>query len=278
MCSDCLDKIVRANVKENRWDTVNKLCQWADVPFIPEEWEKVYNGSTNGQFANYCKVFGGSNYATLTWRAFNEEYIKLNERNELMEEVPGYKEAKYEELRKKWGPYENSELDQLEHLFNETISTQNVNTGNQIDQLKKICRTSLLIDQKIAEGQPYKDLMDSYTKLITAADLTPKNTKNSADFDSVGEVYAYLESKGWINKFYDGVRRDEVDETIHNIQNWTRKLCISESTLTEEILQKLNNLNGFDENDITDYDAFDYEANEQEAADILKDLKIEVDV
>lgn len=278
ICNSCLDLIVRSCNDNERWDKVNKLCQWADIPFLPKEWEEIYGADTHGWFPTYCRVYGAKEYEKLQWQEYNEIFLKLHCSGDLVDEVPGYEEAKYEMLTKKWGPYEHSELDQLEELFNETLATQNVTTGNQIDQLKKICKTSLLIDERIAANQPYKDLMDSYEKLIKAAELTPKNTKNSNDFDSTGEVYAYLESLGWINKFYDGTKRDEVDETIINIQNWIRKLCIGESTLTEEILQKLNNMSGLNDNDITDYDAFDYDSNEKEAYDILKEEEVEVDI
>lgn len=278
ICNSCLDLTIKSCKPEERWDRVNKICQWADIPFIPNEWEKIYSGNESNWFYHYSKIFNAKEFDTVSWLDYNKEFLRLHESDNLMEEVPGYKEAKYDMLLKKWGSYSEEELDQLENLFNETIATQNVTTGNQIDQLKKICKTSLLIDEKIRAGSSYKELMDSYEKLIKAADLTPKNTKNSNDFDSTGEVFDYLESIGWQNKFYDGARRDEVDETIRNMQNWTRKLCIGESTMTEDILQKLNNLSGFNENDNTDYDAFDYGFNEQEALDILKEQEIEVDV
>lgn len=278
ICNSCLDLIIRSTKPEERWDKVNKMCQWADIPFIPKEWEKIYNGNKENWFGIYSRIFNAKEFETVGWQEYNEEYLKLHQTGALMEEVPDYNEAKYQMLMEKWGSYEKTDLDRLENLFNETIATQNVTTGNQIDQLRKICKTSLLIDQRINEGQPYKDLMDSYEKLIKTADLTPKNTKNSNDFDSVGEVYSYLETIGWVNKWYDGAKRDEVDETIKNTQNWTRKLTIGESTLTEDILQKLNNISSFNNADETDYDSFDYDVYEKEAVDVLKDQKVEVDV
>lgn len=276
LCNHCLDLITMAPTPEEQWNKVNKLCQWADVPFVPKEWEKVKAGGENS-FNRYCKIFAAKELETVDWSEYNKIYLELNQRNDLEDEIPGYSEKKYEKLMKKWGSYEKDELDALEDLFNETIATQNVTTGNQIDQVKKICKTSLLIDQRINEGVPYKDLMDSYEKLIKVADLAPKNTKNSNDFDSTGEVCDYLETIGWVNKCYDGADRDEVDSTMHNIQNWIRKLSIGESTLTEEILQKLNNLNDF-KNDDTDYDNFDYDAFDKEATDTLKEQEVEVEI
>lgn len=279
ICNECLDLMIKTTKEEERWNKVNKMCQWADIPFVPEEWEKVFQSAEGNWFSRYSRIFGARDFEGIDWQEYNEVYLKLHQTGDLIDEVPGYEDAKYEGLVKKWGGnYDHEQLDRLEDLFNETVATQNVTTGNQIDQVKKICKTSLLIDERIEENVPYKDLMDSYEKLIKVADLTPKNTKNSNDFDSTGEVFSYLESLGWVNKWYDGARRDEVDETIKNTQNWTRRLCIGESTMTEEILQKLNNLSGFNEGDDTDYDAFDYDAYEKEATDVLKDQVAEVEV
>ena len=107
---------------------------------------------------------------------------------------------------------------------------------------------------------------------------TPKNTKNSNDFDSVGELYEYLEYLGWVNKWYDGAKRDEVDETMKNVQNWIRRLCIGESTMTEDILQKLNNISSFNNNDATDYDSFDYDEYERDAVTAIQEQQVEVNM
>ncbi|MDT3386807.1 MAG: hypothetical protein LIR46_03435 [Bacteroidota bacterium] len=60
-------------------------------------------------------------------------------------------------------------------------------------------------------------MLTSYDKLVKTAEFTPKNVKNATDFDSVGELFRWLEKRGWRNKFYDDVTRDIVDETMKNI-------------------------------------------------------------
>jgi hypothetical protein len=42
-------------------------------------------------------------------------------------------------------------------------------------------------------------MLSSYDKIIKIAEFTPKNAKNAADFDSVGELVRWLEKKGWKN-------------------------------------------------------------------------------
>jgi hypothetical protein len=85
-------------------------------------------------------------------------------------------------------------------------------------------------------------MLASYDKLVKVAEFTPKNVKNASDFDSVGELVKWLEKGGWKNKFYDGVTRDIVDETVKNIQNWSQRLYTNESGIGEEITKRIEAL------------------------------------
>jgi hypothetical protein len=124
-------------------------------------------------------------------------------------------------LRLKWGEnYSPEELYYLEQLFRGILSTQNVNGVLPIDQALKLCKISLEIDSKIREDQDVDKILKSYDTLIKIANFTPKNSKNTNNLDSIGELGAYLEKTGFINKFYDGVKRDTVDITIDNIQQF----------------------------------------------------------
>jgi hypothetical protein len=89
------------------------------------------------------------------------------------------------------------------------------------------------IDNRIREGTDFDKLLASYDKLVKAAEFTPKNVKNINDFDSVGELIKWLEKRGWKNKFFDGVTRDIVDETIKNFQNFNQRLYTNESGIGE---------------------------------------------
>lgn len=88
----------------------------------------------------------------------------------------------------------------------------------------KLCKISLTIDSRIREGGDIDKLLGSYEKLVKIGDFTPRNVKNAEDFDSVGELFSYLEKTGFVNKFYDGVNRDIVDITMNDIQNFCQRL------------------------------------------------------
>ena len=85
-------------------------------------------------------------------------------------------------------------------------------------------------------------MLGSYEKLVKIGEFTPKNAKNAEDFDSVGELFAYLEKTGFVNKFYDGVKRDIVDITMNNIQTFCQRLYTQEPGIGEEIDKRIESL------------------------------------
>ena len=45
------------------WKFVDKVCQWADIPFIPKEWERLRElNSEETVWASYAKVFAVDDY------------------------------------------------------------------------------------------------------------------------------------------------------------------------------------------------------------------------
>ena len=134
------------------------------------------------------------------------------------------------------------ELEYLENLYIGLTTTQNVNGALQGDQALKICKISLEVDQRIREGGDFDKLLSSYDKLVKVAEFTPKNVKNINDFDTTGELIKWMEKKGWKNKYYDGATRDVVDETMKNIQSFNRRLYINESSIGDEITQRIEGL------------------------------------
>lgn len=240
-CNECImDWLEGQNFS---WDAVDKVCQWCDIPFVPKEWEKLYEMNGPRTFQVYAEVFAQQDYEGLGWKEYHEAYLRLKAQDALETELPGLSEEHQKELRRKWGAnYDDEALSYLEDLYSGLMLTQNVNGKLSDDQAKKICKISYEIDCRIREGADFDKLLSSYDKLIKAADFTPRNVKNINDFDSVGELIKWLEKKGWRNKFYDNVTRDIVDETIKNIQNFNQRLYTNESGIGEQITERLNSL------------------------------------
>lgn len=278
ICRECLSKIIAAAPIEERWNTVDKICQWADVPFIPGEWEKIYQSNGKDALGVYIAIFRNEEYKNLDWEMYNKVYLELLEENRVEDAIPELREKQVKDWHRKWGmDYDEQQLEYLENLHQGLLNSQNVVGALNEDQALKLCKISLIIEEKIRAGLDFSKELKSYDSLATLSNLTPKNVKDANEFDSFGEVYAYLEKTGWVNKYYDGAIRDEVDNTEKNIKNWIRYLYVNETGIAEEIEQRINNLKVaaelegevFDENEFRDY-------MNNETQDIKEDFKIDI--
>ena len=241
VCNSCIESYLED--VEFDWGEVNKLCQYADIPFVPKEWMRMRELNGSNAFPKYAEVFAQSEYEDLGWSEYFEAFRALKASGELDDELPGIADKKRQQLQERWGAnYDDEALRYLENLYNGLMTTQNVNGALQVDQALKICKMSYEIDCRIREGADFDKLLSSYDKLVKAAEFTPKNVKNINDFDSVGELIKWLEKRGWHNTFYDDVSRDIVDETMQNFQAFNQRLYTNESGIGEQITERLNNL------------------------------------
>ncbi len=273
LCNDCIKEYLKE--KNFDWKYVDKICQCADIPFIPKEFERLRTMNGDDVFPIYVKVFNAEEYEGIGWDYYFKQFMRLREINLIDEELPEIREKKYQKLREKWGAnYDDEALLYLENLFKGLLTSQNVNGALQTDQAKKICKISLEVDSCIRGGsQGIDKLMSAYDRLVKTAEFTPKNTKNATDFDSVAELCLWLEKRGWVNKFYDDVTRDIVDETLKNIQSYNQRLYTNESSIGDEITQRISSLKNIQKvESYYDIDKdFDLDEYENEAFKELED-------
>lgn len=244
ICRKCLEQIIDENADDGRtWNIMNKICQWADVPFIPEEWEKIYAGSGSAGLGAYFSIFRQKEYEKLDWTQYNDVYLKIQEEQRVEDALPELKQEQARQLRRKWGShYDDEELEYLENLHQGLINSQNIMGTLNEDQAMKLCKISLIIEDKIRAGQDISKDLKAYSDLSELANLTVQSVKDANDFSSLGEIFAFLEKKGWKNEYYDDTTRDEIDFSIKDIKNWLRYLYVNESGIAEEIEQRIENL------------------------------------
>lgn len=261
ICRSCIASMIKEHGTEN-WNFVNKLCQWADVPFVPEEWDKIWAANKSEAFGMYVAIFRNKAYEGLDWEQYNMAYTKLKEQDMLEESIATLNTHKREELLSKWGPnYDDEQIRYLERLHNGIINSQNVVGALNEDQALKLCKISLLIEEKIRANVDFSKDLKSYDELVKLANFTPKTVRDADEFESFGEVASYLEKTGWTNEYYDGAVRDEVDNIEKNVKNWLRYLYVNENGIGEEIEQRIQNLKiaaelegeEFDEKEFRDY-------------------------
>lgn len=263
ICRQCLAKqLDKANQEGELWNVMDKICQWADVPFVPEEFDKIYEGHGRDAIGFYISMFRGKPYDTLDWKMYNEVYQQLKEENRVEDALPEVRASLRRKMQQKWGRnYDDEQLEYLENLHQGLLNSQNIVGALNEDQALKLCKISLIIEEKIRAGEEFDKDLKAYDSLSKLANLTPKIVKDANEFNSTGEIFAYLEKKGWINKYYDGAVRDEADYTAKDIKLWLQYLYVNETGVAEEIEQRIENLKisaqlqgkNFDENEFREY-------------------------
>lgn len=254
ICCDCINKFLES--KDFSWEAIDKVCQWADIPFIVKEWERLSNlNERKDIFKVYAKVFYNEEYDSLGWGDYYKQYKRLKETGFIDQEIPLIKEEKLQKLRLRWGEnYSEEEIYYLEELYKGLVLSYSVNSALATDQALKLCKISLEIDKKIRGGDKDVDkLLGAYDKIIKAADFTPKSVKNAIDFDSIGELVLWLEKRGFINKGYDNATRDVIDESLKNIESYNQRLYVNESSIGDEITHRIENLKIANENEKSIY-------------------------
>lgn len=151
-------------------------------------------------------------------------------------------------LSLKWGTmYKPSEWVYMEKLYNEYAAENDLNTDRR-ETLKKICKTSLKMDQAIDVGDmvDYKNLAQVYEQLRKSAKFTEVQNKEEEvrELDSIGELVQFVEREGGIIPCsHDPINdpQDKVDFTIRDIKNYLRRLVVDEQGLgdiIESFIQK----------------------------------------
>lgn len=251
LCVNCIEGLIDG---EN-FESIDKACQWLNYPMLMDKWMQLYRTHRERTFRIYSEMFFNGEYTGgVDWSEMNEYLKQAIAEERLLDDMPELNQEWMKQMYEKWHMEGTPEdFKHLEYLYSDLMRTQNVVTGTQIDSALKMCKLSLLADKEIRKGNVPKDLIKSYQDLAKSSDFTPKNAKNVGDFDSCGELFLWLEKVGWRRKFYDFVERDEVDATISNLQAYTRRLVLGETSLTEDVEKRLDALQNFDINDTEDF-------------------------
>jgi len=127
VCDECISNYIQEG--DGNWERIDKVCQWADIPFIVKEWDRVSQITVPSEaWSAYAKVFSTQEYESIGWGDYYRQYKKLKETGFIEEEIPEVREKRYSDLRRKWGEnYDEEELNHLEDLYKGLLNTQNIN-------------------------------------------------------------------------------------------------------------------------------------------------------
>lgn len=272
ICNECLGKYLGDCTDLEKAD---KFCQYADIPFNVNDWIAAERNDKYNAFKIYTNQVWVNKYETINWKSVHDEWIDIMKNGEEREKIGVLSHEDLKALREKWGSeYTEDQLRRFEQLYNDIDKTQSIITAIQRDNARKMCMLSYQIEKAIwdedQKGSDVKSLIAAYDQLAKSSDFTPKSAKNAGDFDSVGELCAFLEKRGFKNKFYDWVPRDEVDKVMMNLQKYTKRIIVGETNIAEELNEKLDAIQNMNRLEY-DYNEDDDEFNKIVIDDNLAD-------
>lgn len=233
-CVDCLERMV--DYKDLA--AANKLMQWLDWPFSVELWTKLSRSGREHTLRLYAKQIGENpSYQSVDWQTMNERWKEAEADNTLQDFLDGADEQFMLKMQRKWPAEVERTIEDyhyLENFYNDLLATQNLVTATQRDDAKRLAEVGLLINQKIRRGFDAKKEMDMYHNIIKAEGFEPKNSKSLGSFDSVGEMFSWLEKRGKKLKFKTEPQ-DSVDFTLKQTQEFLRRLVQNEASIGDQV-------------------------------------------
>ena len=142
-------------------------------------------------------------------------------------------------LAMKWGKlHKADDWVKLENMYHDFMESFDIQGAARIDTLKKICKTSLAMDNAIDCGDvdSYQKLSRVYDSLMKAGKFTEAQRKEekSGEFDSVGQIVYFAEKEGGkIPRHVIDTPLDIVDEAIDNLKKYTHDLIVNDPSLSQ---------------------------------------------
>ena len=239
ICTSCLETMVN----QDNLGEVDRLCRYLDVPFDLNIWTQLYSIHKDHTLTAYFNTLLDDHYQALQWSDENERWRLARAEETIDDEIQVLSDAKVKKLKKTWSPaYTDDELLFLEDYYNQILATQNVSTPILQSRARDLCELTLRAKKGIRKGDDVKKDMDAIENIIKNCKFDASNAKNSADFDSIGEVLVYYGKKGWHPKWHQEPQ-DSIDFLMQNIQNYLKRLVINEGNFAEQVESKRERYN-----------------------------------
>ena len=272
ICTSCFETMVN----QDNLGEVDRLCRYLDVPFDLNIWTQLYSIHKDHTLTAYFNTLLDDHYQALQWSDENERWRLARAEETIDDEMQVLSDAKVKKLKKTWSrAYTDDELLFLEDYYNQILATQNVSTPILQSRARDLCELTLRAKKGIRKGEDVKKDMDAIENIIKNCKFDASNAKNSADFDSIGEVMVYYGKKGWHPKWHQEPQ-DSIDFLMQNTQNYLKRLVINEGNFAEQVESKRERYNMTErleliENEKVEFDEtanVEYEGEDELARDL----------
>lgn len=181
ICIPCLERLVKADDLM----AVDRMCRWLDIPFLVDQWTRIYKNGKERTLRIYVKLLEeNTSYQSLDWTTVNERWRQSMAANTIEDNIPAINERWRAKMRLKWPSdmeRDDDDYHYLENFYNDLCTTQNLVSATQRDDAKRLCEVGLLATKKIRAGLDAKNEMAIYHNIVKTEGFEPKNAKNIGD-------------------------------------------------------------------------------------------------
>ena len=243
ICKVC----VKSMLDYNKIETVYKILQLLDIPFIYSYWRNAKENNPEDPWSRYITMANSkiNEFKKSTWKDSKFEPdsinpVKLNMNQAIM--TSNHFDVTNEMILKWGNKYEQNDYYELEQFYNDMQRTNSIETTQDMIYLKKLAIISLKMDKELEEGNydEAKKLGDLFSKYMADSKF---RAMDKTDADKTGgirnfcTIYSEVEKDGFIPpwEYYRkirGISQDVVDKTIMHIENFTLKLNKAEKMMS----------------------------------------------
>lgn len=238
ICIYCLEK----QLNSQDFNDVDSLLRYLNLPFLLDDWMKLYEMNGPKTLRVYVQMFadaGEYEDNVIDWTYYNEQWLKAIAEGTMDQQITVFEDTWLADMRVKWqGDYVPEHYHYLENLYENLLKSQNILPGLSQSLAIMLCKLILQANENLKANKPIKEILAEIKNVMQIGGFETKGSKNTGDFDTAGELFVWLEKKGWQPKFYDGKNRDEVDIVMKDTQAFLRRLVLGEPSLADQVQQR----------------------------------------
>lgn len=234
ICKIC----VKSMIDYNRIETIYKILQLLDIPFIYSYWRSAIESNPEDPWGTYIRMANSkiNEFKKGTWKdskfepeSINPVKYNIDQQIELQNNF-----EVTQEMLIKWGnTYDPEDYYSLEQFYNDMERTNTIETAQDIFYLKKLSVISLKMDKALENGdyddvQKLGNLFSKYMADSKFRAMDKTDADKSGGIRRFGDIYSEVEKDGFIPPWehyrkINGAKQDVVDKTITYLLNFMLK-------------------------------------------------------
>lgn len=238
ICADCIAN----KVDRNKLETIDKLCQFLDLPFDADKWIDMEKKTEKliPLLIDYCNEMKNDVYEDNNWYTYNQMWEKCREYGSVMDKLTSIHHDLLLYLQKKWGKMERFELEdylRMEEYERHTLSHYPFKDEARRDMVRKLAKLSAIADNAMSHGDTKEatTVLQSYNTLMRELGISTETSDDENTIESLSELVAYLEKTGFLLNYKITENRDIVDKTIANYEQYVKRLFTDNNETVHEM-------------------------------------------